>query len=96
MKLGGLAMPWNGFGFEHGERPPSSDEIVARQARYYHFAIETFGPDRCMFESNFPVDKCAMSYEVLWNAFKKMAARYSETEKDQMFRGTASRVYGLG
>lgn len=96
MKLGGLAMPWNGFGFELGERPPSSDEIVARQARYYHFAIETFGPDRCMFESNFPVDKCAMSYEVLWNAFKKMAARYSETEKDQMFRGTATRVYGLG
>lgn len=95
IKLGGLAMPWNGFGFELGALPPSSDEIVARQARYYHFAIETFGPARCMFESNFPVDKCAMSYEVLWNAFKKMAAAYSETEKDQMFRGTASRVYGL-
>lgn len=95
IKLGGLAMPWNGFGFELAERPPTSDEIVARQAAHYHFAIETFGPDRCMFESNFPVDKCAMSYAVLWNAFKKMAARYSETEKDQMFRGTATRVYGL-
>jgi predicted TIM-barrel fold metal-dependent hydrolase len=48
-----------------------------------------------MFESNFPVDKCALSYAVLWNAFKKMAMNYSETEKDSLFRGTASRVYRL-
>ncbi|MBM4226947.1 MAG: amidohydrolase [Gammaproteobacteria bacterium] len=95
VKLGGLAMPWTGFGFELAPRPPTSDEIVARQSHYYHYAIETFGPSRCMFESNFPVDKCAVSYQVLWNAFKKMAARYTESEKDAMFRDTASRVYGL-
>ena len=96
MKLGGLAMPWNGFGFELAARPPSSDEVVALQARYYHTAIDLFGPARCMFESNFPVDKCALSYPVLWNAFKKMAARYSETEKDHLFRGAATRHYRLG
>jgi predicted TIM-barrel fold metal-dependent hydrolase len=95
MKLGGLAMPWNGFGFETGRNPPGSDELVRRQARYYHYAIEKFGPVRCMFESNFPVDKCAVSYPVLWNAFKKIAARYSESEKDDLFRGTATRFYGL-
>jgi predicted TIM-barrel fold metal-dependent hydrolase len=95
MKLGGLAMPWCGFGFELGERPPDSDEVVARQADYYHYAIDLFGPQRCMFESNFPVDKCGLSYEVLWNAFKKMAARYAEDERDALFRGTATRIYGL-
>ena len=95
IKLGGLAMPWNGFGFETNPRPPTSDELVARQNRYYQFAIEQFGPSRCMFESNFPVDKVAISYAVLWNAFKKMAAGYSEAEKDSLFRGTATRVYKL-
>ena len=95
MKLGGLAMPWNGFGFHSAPAPPSSDELVARQGRYYHHAIQHFGPERCMFESNFPVDKCALSYTVLWNAFKKMASRYTEAERDRMFRGTASEFYRL-
>jgi L-fuconolactonase len=48
-----------------------------------------------MFESNFPVDKLSISYPVLWNALKKIAGRYSETERDALFRGTASRVYAL-
>lgn len=95
MKLGGLAMPWCGYGWESASRPPSSDDVVASQGDWYHYAIEQFGPSRCMFESNFPVDKCALSYGVLWNAFKKMAARYTEAERDAMFYGTASRVYRL-
>jgi L-fuconolactonase len=95
IKLGGLAMPWNGFGFHNDPAPPTSDELVAKQQRYYHHAIEQFGAQRCMFESNFPVDKCAVSYTVLWNAFKKMTARYSEAEKDHMFRGTATEFYQL-
>jgi predicted TIM-barrel fold metal-dependent hydrolase len=95
VKLGGMLMPWNGFGCDAADRPPSSDEFVALQARYYHHAIECFGADRCMFESNFPVDKLSISYAVLWNGFKKLAAGYSEDEKDNLFRGTASRVYRL-
>jgi L-fuconolactonase len=95
MKLGGLAMPWNGFGFENNPLPPSSDKIVELQSSYYHAAIEFFGPSRCMFESNFPVDKCALSYHVLWNAFKKMANQYSESEQDSLFYGTAERVYRI-
>ena len=77
-------------------KPPGSDELLEVQGRYYQHAIETFGPDRCMFESNFPVDKLALSYRVLWNFFKKLAAAYAEPEKDDLFRGTASRVYRLG
>ncbi len=95
VKLGGMAMPWNGFGWDGDERPPTSDDLVAAQARYYHHAIDAFGPDRCMFESNFPVDKLSISYDVLWNAFKKLAAGYSEPEKDSLFRGTASRFYRI-
>jgi predicted TIM-barrel fold metal-dependent hydrolase len=95
MKLGGLLMPWTGFGFENRPLPPTSDQLVAAQAAHYHYAIQQFGPRRCMFESNFPVDKCGVSYPVLWNAFKKMVAQYSEAEQDAMFYGTAARVYGI-
>lgn len=92
-KLGGLAMPDNGFGWDKNERPPTSDEFVEAQKRYYLHTIECFGPERCMFESNFPVDKLSISYQVLWNGLKKIVADFSEDEKDAMFYGTAARVY---
>jgi L-fuconolactonase len=95
MKLGGMAMPWNGFGWDRAERPPTSDELVAAQGRYYDHALEAFGARRCMFESNFPVDKLSLSYDVLWNAFKKIAAGASEDEKHALFYGTAERVYRI-
>ena len=94
-KLGGLAMPDNGFGWHRADRPPTSDEFVAAQGGYYRHTIECFGPDRCMFESNFPMDRMSLSYPVLWNAFKKIAAGYSASEQDALFAGTATRVYGL-
>jgi predicted TIM-barrel fold metal-dependent hydrolase len=88
-------MPDNGFGWNTRDLPPTSDEFIEAQRRYYMHTIECFGPYRCMFESNFPVDKLSLSYAVLWNAFKKMTADFSEDEKDALFRGTASRVYRL-
>jgi predicted TIM-barrel fold metal-dependent hydrolase len=94
-KLGGLAMPDNGFGWDRRERPASSDELVEAQARYYHHTIECFGPSRCMFESNFPVDRRSLSYNVYWNAMKKLASRYSADEQHAMFYGTAAKVYRL-
>lgn len=94
-KLGGLAMPDNGYGWHLAERPPTSDEFVEAQAAWYHHTIECFGPDRCMFESNFPVDRFSMSYGTFWNGAKKIAARYSEAEQAAMLAGTARRVYGL-
>ena len=94
-KLGGLAMPDNGFGWHTADRPPTSDEFVAAQQRYYHHTIECFGPERCMFESNFPVDRTSLSYRTLWNGLKKIAARYTADEQTAMFSGTARRVYRL-
>jgi predicted TIM-barrel fold metal-dependent hydrolase len=88
-------MPDNGFGWNQAERPPTSDEFVAAQQRYYLHAIECFGPERCMFESNFPVDRLSLSYRVLWNGLKKIAAPFSSRERDAMFLGTATRVYRL-
>lgn len=94
-KIGGLAMPDNGFGWNLRDTPATSDELVEAQQRYYLHTIECFGPERCMFESNFPVDKRSISYPVLWNALKKIAAEFSEDEKQAMFYGTAARVYRL-
>ena len=88
-------MPDNGFGWHERPVPPSSDEFVESQKRYYEHAIECFGVERCMFESNFPVDRQSCSYHVLWNAFKKIAADYSDEERDALFYGTAAAVYRL-
>ena len=94
-KIGGLAMPDNGFGWNTRATPPTSDEFVEAQARYYHHAIKCFGPERCMFESNFPVDRLSISYHVLWNGLKKIAADYPEADQAAMFSGTARKVYRL-
>ncbi|MEM7097466.1 MAG: amidohydrolase family protein [Pseudomonadota bacterium] len=95
-KLGGLVMPINGFGFHKRAIPATSDELVAATSRYYRKAIELFGPERCMFESNFPVDKQSCSYHVLWNSFKKIAADYSVQDQQALFHDTAAQVYRLG
>ena len=94
-KLGGLAMPDNDFGWHLQNRPPSSDEFIKQQQKYYMHTIECFGPERCMFESNFPVDRLSISYHVLFNAYKKMVADFSDEEKHAMFYGTAEKVYNL-
>ncbi len=94
-KLGGLAMPDNGFGWHERETPPSSDEFVEAQSRYYEHAIACFGVERCMFESNFPVDRLSIGYRVLWNGLKKMTSHFSEKEKDLLFSGVARRVYQI-
>ena len=95
MKLGGLGMPRVGFGFRQQEMPPSSQEIATAALPYFETCIDHFGVDRCMFESNFPVDKESYGYAILWNAFKRLAAGYSAAEKQALFSGTASSVYRL-
>ncbi|MBT3603426.1 MAG: amidohydrolase family protein, partial [Candidatus Latescibacteria bacterium] len=94
-KLGGLAQSVNGRDWEKRNVPPTSDEIAEDQRPYYLHAIECLGPDRCMFESNFPVEKASVSYHVLYNAFKKIAADFSDQDKDDLFRGTATKAYRL-
>jgi predicted TIM-barrel fold metal-dependent hydrolase len=95
IKLGGINMDYSGFGWHEKPEPPTSEALCAATGRYYETAIELFGPDRCMFESNFPVDKISCSYPVLWNAFKRMTAAYSVDERAKLFHDTAKRVYRL-
>ncbi len=95
VKIGGLAMRLSGFAFETLPVPPSSVDLAEAWRPYVETVIEAFGPDRSMFESNFPVDQLSCSYAVLWNAFKLLATGYSDAEKDALFSGTASRIYGL-
>ena len=92
-KLGGLVMAINGFGFHKQERPATSEELVAATRDYHLHMIECFGVERCMFESNFPVDKVSCSYRVLWNSFKRLTAGFSAAEKAALFHDTAVRVY---
>lgn len=91
MKLG--ALPVRSRDRSDPGRPPSSDDIVAAWGRWIEASIELFGPERCMFETNFPVHKRWCSYPVLWNAFKKMASDRTAAEKADLFAGTAARVY---
>jgi L-fuconolactonase len=95
VKLGGLAMIVNAFDFHLGPLPPSSGELANAWRPYVETCIEAFGANRCMFESNFPVDKGACSYPVLFNAFKRLASGASAAEKADLFAGTATRFYRL-
>lgn len=95
VKLGGINMPVNGFGWHKRPSPATSDELVAATRDYYLHTIDRFGPSRCMFESNFPVDRASCSYVVLWNAFKKIAAGFSAADKAWMFHRTAAETYRI-
>jgi L-fuconolactonase len=95
VKLGGLGMPLAGFSWHERSRPPGSAELAEAMAPYFNWCIEKFGPDRCMFESNFPVDKTSYSYTIIWNAFKRIAEDYSPRERAALFHDTAVRVYRL-
>ena len=95
VKLGGLAMPFPGFPSFHSKPAAGSDQLASEWKPYIETCIEAFGIDRCMFESNFPVDSGSCTYAVLWNALKRVAAGYSTHEKTALFSGTAARVYRL-
>ena len=94
-KLGGINMEINGFEWHTQKFPPSSEALINKTRRYYEHAIECFGVKRCMFESNFPVDKVSCSYNILWNAFKRLTKNYSDDEKATLFHDTASEFYRL-
>jgi len=95
VKLGGIGMTSFGFEFHERDVPPSSEELAAAWRQYVEPCIEAFGPNRCMFESNFPPDKQSCGYTELWNAFKRTTAGASAGEKRALYGGTAARVYRL-
>lgn len=95
IKLGGLAMVYSGMPDEGPAAGKGSEELAALWRPYIDTCIEAFGPERAMFESNYPVDRWGASYPVLWNAFKRIAAGASPDEKRALFAGTAARIYGI-
>lgn len=95
VKVGGLGMAVYGFGFEHGSAPATSAQLARAWQPYIDTCIEAFGPQRCMFESNFPVDKHSCGYTGLWNAYKLATRSLSENERRDMFYRTACRTYRL-
>lgn len=95
VKLGGLGMPRCGFGWHEQTDPPGSIELAKTMRPYFYFCIELFGADRCMFESNFPVDKISYSYGILWNTFKRITEGLTSKDRAALFHDTAHAVYGL-
>ena len=95
MKVGGIGLPRIGFGWHARDKPIGSEELAREMALVVTPCIELFGPDRCMFESNFPVDKVSFSHPVLFNAFKRFSKNYSSTERAAMFHDTAVKAYRI-
>lgn len=96
IKVGGMGQQNPALGLGQRPLPPTSAELAAIIEPYVRYVIDTFGPSRCMFESNFPVDKASYSYGVMWNAFKRVSAGYTPSERADLFYGTAARAYRLG
>jgi predicted TIM-barrel fold metal-dependent hydrolase len=95
IKLGGVGQRRFGFDWAEREKPIGSAELARALSPLMQYCIEQFGPDRCMFESNFPVDKVSYSYNVIDNAFKRLSEGYSAAERAAMFHETAARVYRI-
>jgi predicted TIM-barrel fold metal-dependent hydrolase len=95
VKLGGLGMRLLGHDFHARTSPPSSEQLATAWRPWIETCIDTFRPNRAMFESNFPPDKGQCSYQVIFNTFKRLAAQYSAAEKTALFSGTAAKVYRL-
>jgi L-fuconolactonase len=95
LKVGALIRPLSGEKWDRRGVLATSEEIAAAWRDEISFAIETFGPARCLFESNFPVDKACYGYVEVWNAFKRLTAACSADEKRDLFHDTAARAYGL-
>jgi L-fuconolactonase len=93
VKVGGLGMVHCGWDFHLRAVAPSSEELATAWRPYIETCIEAFGPDRCMMESNFQVDKQSCGYSVLWNALKRITLGCSAAEKAALYRDTAARVY---
>jgi L-fuconolactonase len=95
VKLGGLGMAISGFGFDGRHPPASSWELAAAWRPWFETAIDCFGVDRCMFESNSPADRASYSYATGWNAMKRIAAGASRDERAELFSRSATRFYRL-
>ena len=96
LKLGGIGMPRLGFDWHARAKPIGSEELAASMTPIMTYCIDQFGPERCMFESNFPVDKVSFSHHVFFNACKRLSHNWSAAERAALFHDTAVRAYRIG
>ncbi len=94
-KVGGIGQPRTGFDWHLRDQPIGSEELAASMGPLMTYCIVLFGPERCMFESNFPPDKVGYSYRVLYNAFKRLSSGYSPSERAALFHDTAAKIYNV-
>ena len=94
-KLGGFGNVISGYPWHRQDVPPTSQDVADTIRPWLEHCIEHFGPERCMFESNFPVDKNSYAYTTCWNAFKRVTDGFSASDKAAMYQGTAVRAYRL-
>jgi predicted TIM-barrel fold metal-dependent hydrolase len=95
IKLGGVGSNRSGYNWHERPEKPSSLELAEVLRPYFEQCIDKFGANRCMFESNFPVEKASNNYVNLWNAFKRITENYTAAERAALFHDTAMRVYRI-
>ena len=94
-KISGLTMPILGWDYHKRESLPGKDEVRVALSPFVEHAIESFGVDRCMFASNFPMDKVSLPFETLYDAFEEIVSGFSEAERRKLFRDNAARFYRI-
>jgi L-fuconolactonase len=95
VKIGGFGTAVFGYDFVSRFKPPSSEELGREWQPLFDTTLDIFGVERCMFESNFPVDRSLGGYGVLWNAFKRVASDLSDGERRALFHDNAARLYRI-
>lgn len=95
VKLGGVGSLRSGYDWHERAVKPSSLELAQILRPYIEHCIDSFGVERCLFESNFPVEKASNTYVNLWNAFKRITATYSAGERAGLFHDNAVRLYRI-
>lgn len=95
LKVGGLGMLYGGFDFHTRAEPPTSEQLASAWGPFLIAGIDAFGPDKCLAESNFPIDRQTCSYPVMWNTLKRVTSGYSSDERNALFHGTAIKAYRL-
>ena len=95
VKLSGLFMPVVGWGYEHRDTPPTQEELLNTAGPLFDFVLQTFGVDRCMFASNFPMDKVSLSLSQLYQFYGALVAHYPEESRRKLFHDNAARIYRI-
>lgn len=94
-KISGMLMPIIGFGYERWEVPMSQQEYVDRVGPFIQYMLDTVGIERCLFGSNFPMDKVSIRYETVIAGLDELLGNFELEPREGFWAGNARRFYGL-